>query len=57
MVIKKTRNNGTMTEAAFKSFIISTLRRASIYWKPKNECIKRARVSRGVYQCELCKEK
>ncbi len=47
-------NNGTMSEAEFRSFIISTLRKASVYWKPKNIAIWRARIRRGVYKCELC---
>jgi len=47
-------NDGTMSEAEFKSFIISTLRKASIYWKPKARCIREARVGRNQYKCELC---
>lgn len=43
-----------MTEAQFKSFIISALRKASIYWKPKNVAIGRARIKRGTYKCESC---
>ena len=35
-----------LTEAEFKSRIISALRQASRWWKPKNEAIARARVSR-----------
>jgi hypothetical protein len=38
----KTRNNGTMTEAAFWSMIRSHLRRKTVFWKPKSEAIKRA---------------
>lgn len=45
---------GTMTEAQFKSKIISALRNASRWWKPKQDAIKRAKVSRGLYKCELC---
>jgi hypothetical protein len=39
----KTRNNGTMTEAAYFSWIRSGLRRLSTYWKPKNEAMLSAR--------------
>jgi hypothetical protein len=38
-----------------KSFIINTLRRASYRWKPRGECQKNARISRGLYQCSKCK--
>jgi len=53
---KKPHNNGTWTEARKKSFIISALRQALTRWGPKSLCIKNARVSRGVYRCENCKE-
>jgi len=39
---EKTRNNGTMTEAAFWSMLRSHLRRKTTSWKPRNEAIKRA---------------
>lgn len=32
--IEKTRNNATMTEAAFFGWLRSRIRRLSIYWKP-----------------------
>ena len=51
---EKTRNNGTWTEAKFKSFITSLLRSGTMRWQPKNECIKKARVRRGWYKCEGC---
>lgn len=35
----KTRNNGTMTEAGLKNFIISLLRKSNFAWKPKKEVI------------------
>lgn len=50
----KPRNNGQWTEARFKSFIISALRSATTRWGPKQQCIKDARVSRGLYKCEGC---
>ncbi len=47
-------NAGTMTESEVRSLIISALRGASRWWKPKAIAIKRACVRRGVYKCELC---
>ena len=38
-----------------KAFLIQTLRRASYRWPSRNAVLKRARVARGQYQCELCK--
>lgn len=52
----KTRSSGTMTEAAFVSFVKGHLRRASRFWKPISETIKNARVSKGVYLCNGCKQ-
>lgn len=46
-----TRNNGTWTEAKFRSFIVSTLRTATRRWGPKNSVKKKAWVERGVYWC------
>lgn len=43
-----------LTEAEFKSRIVSALRQASRWWKPKSEAISRARIKRGVYKCESC---
>ena len=59
----KTRNNGTMTEAAFWSFIRSSLRRRTMVWKPINEVKKEARRPyvgenkrrKWKYQCAACK--
>ena len=39
----KTRNAGTMTESAFWSFIRSTLRQKSRWWKPITQCKLEAR--------------
>lgn len=50
----KPRNGGQWTEARFKGFIISALRSASQRWGPKNQCIREARVSRGLYKCDGC---
>lgn len=61
MPIQKTRNHGTMSDAAFFGWIRSGLRRLSIRWKPRNEYLKSNRRekknggrSKWEYQCELC---
>jgi 5-methylcytosine-specific restriction endonuclease McrA len=46
-----------MIDTKRKSFIISTLRRASYRWGPRYEIVKRARIERGVYLCNVCKNK
>ena len=48
------RCNEQWTEARFKSFIISALRRASSRWAPKYTCKKNARVGRNQYRCTSC---
>jgi len=61
--VPKTKNAGTMTEAAFWSMIRSALRQKSRWWKPIDECKKLAkRVYKGPnkrqkweYQCNKCK--
>ena len=50
------RNNWTMTEAMFRGYIISALRKASMWWKPKQEVLGEARVERGKYKCAACWE-
>ena len=60
--VAKTRNAGTMSEAAFWGFIRSTLRQKSRWWKPIGEAkqkAKRAYKGRGnqrkwEYQCAVC---
>ena len=46
------------TEEAFiayqKSFIIASLRRASLYWPYRNIALRNARVARGMYKCAQC---
>lgn len=39
-----------------KNFAIQALRRASYRWKPRSEAMKRAKIERGKYRCEKCKE-
>lgn len=41
--VEKTRNGGEWTEARYRSFLISTLRRSTSRWGPRNECKKDAR--------------
>lgn len=50
----KPRNGGEWTEARYFGFIKSALRSASQRWGPRNECIRKARVSRGRYRCACC---
>lgn len=38
-----------------KTFLIAQLRRLSFKWKPRGEVLKAARISRGVYECNICK--
>ena len=60
----KTRNAGTMSEAAFWAFIRSALRQKSRWWKPITQCKQNAkRPYKGVnkrqkfeYQCNKCKK-
>ena len=62
VIIPKPRNNGTMTESAFWSFIRSSLRKASMYWKPLQQCKLEARRpsknsnkrQKWEYQCAEC---
>jgi len=37
-----------------KSFVTSTLRRASLRWPARSEALRNARTSRGLYQCSMC---
>ena len=48
------RFDTSLTEAEFKSRIISALRQASRWWWPKKEAIDRAKIERGKYKCEIC---
>ncbi len=53
---EKTRCSGQWTEARFSSFIKSGLRQNTRKWEPIQRCLKEARVSRGLYMCNGCKE-
>jgi hypothetical protein len=52
----KTRCSGAWTEARYRSFIKGNLRRTTMKWGPIGECLKNARVRRGIYLCNICKE-
>lgn len=62
--VVRTRNLGTMTEAAFWSWIRSALRKKSQMWKPINEARRLSRRPykgpnkrmKWEYQCALCKK-
>jgi len=61
--VQKPRNAGTMTEAAFWSFIRSGLRQKSRWWKPISQCKLSARRpyngpnkrQKYEYNCKKCK--
>jgi len=63
VLVPKTRCNGTMSEAAFWSFIRSALRQKSRWWKPISVCKLNARRDykgpgkrqKYEYQCKKCK--
>lgn len=50
----KPRNGGQWSEARYRSFIKSLLRKGTMKWGPKNEVLKEARVTKGVYHCTVC---
>lgn len=52
----KVRNSNQWTEARFRSFIRSNIRRASMKWGPIIDILKEARVERGIYLCNGCKQ-
>lgn len=63
VLVPKTRCSGTMSEAAFWSFIRSALRQKSRWWKPISVCKLNARRDykgpskrqKYEYQCKQCK--
>lgn len=62
--VAKTRNNNTLTEAAYFSKIRSALRNAFRYWKPMQEALNLAsrpsqsdnKKIKKEYQCNICKK-
>ena len=58
--LDRPRCNGKWTEAKFRGFIVSALRKASSRWDPKFTCIKNCFVEVGInpatgYKCKLHK--
>ncbi len=49
--VERTRNAGQWTEARYRGFIRSALRKAWVKWPPNQRCKKAARIERGVYLC------
>lgn len=52
---EKLYNNGSWTQGRFDAFIKGLIRAGLSKWGPKHECIKDARVKRGLYRCAACK--
>jgi hypothetical protein len=52
----KTRCGGRWTEAEYTSFVKNNLRSGTRKWAPMQDCLRRARVDRGLYRCECCGE-
>lgn len=52
----KNRCGGAWTEAKFTNFVKNLLRSGQRKWGPMQKCIKDARVSRGIYLCNICKQ-
>lgn len=44
-----------MSEAQYIAFIKSALRSKSRFWKPLSDTLKEAKVTRGIYLCNVCK--
>lgn len=43
-------------ESELKKFVISSLRRTSLWWPPRNLALQNARIERGLYKCEICQK-
>ena len=52
----KTRCGGLWTEAKYTSFIKNLLRSGTRKWAPIHNCMKKAKVGRGVYHCAGCQK-
>lgn len=52
--VERTRNNKQWTEARYRQFITTALRRASMRWGPINAVKRNARVKRNTYKCNVC---
>lgn len=53
---EKTRNDYQWTEARYRSFIVSALRKTWVRWPVRNKVKGDARVERGKYLCAGCGE-
>jgi hypothetical protein len=51
VAVPRVRAGGKWTEAQYKGFIRSALRKAWTRWGPNNQTKKDARVERGIYKC------
>lgn len=40
----------------FRSWLMSGLRKISRFWEPAKECLRKARIARGMYTCNMCKK-
>jgi len=56
MSTEKTFNDGKWTTARMDAFIKGLIREGLKRWEPKHNCIKNARIRRGWYRCEECKQ-
>lgn len=45
-----------MDEKTFKNFVIATLRRGTYRWYARTQALVNARISRGVYKCNMCED-
>lgn len=43
-------------EAELKKFVISSLRRTSLWWAARSMALKNARIERGLYKCANCQK-
>ena len=53
--IERPFNCWTMTDAELKSSIVSAIRWASRFWKPKQLVIKNSKRGYNLYECSICK--
>ena len=59
--VARTRGGGRYTEAEYRGKLRAAIRRVSMYWPPKNDCLNAGRRKRQLsgrhkyeYQCEGC---
>lgn len=43
-----------MKKINLKTWLISKLRRINVYWPYRSEALKKARIERGLYKCNMC---